>query len=106
MRETVVNLRRAVTALAVTVVFCITMIASMNSHTEGVTFTPDARTAPVPHGCWTGEAPKDVKIPGHVWAIIPGGKSGVFGPVWTGKALDQQFGKDSTFGLTVLGFCR
>lgn len=54
------------------------------------------------HGCWTGEAPKDMegKMPGHVVT-----QKGLGGQRVVGKALDQIF-NGTDHGLTVYGFCR
>lgn len=60
----------------------------------------------VPRGCWTGDAPKGVTIPGHVYATFPGGQTEKRGAVWTGKALDQLFANKPTEGLSVIAFCR
>ena len=80
--------------------------ASGHNYEEELNFQPHHPTAAVPEGCWTGEAPKDVTIPGHVWATLPNGHTGVYGKRWTGKALDQVFTHKNVKGLTVIGFCR
>ncbi|WP_310964276.1 hypothetical protein [Nocardioides terrisoli] len=56
------------------------------------------------HDCWTGSAPDDVSVPGHVVA----GRGA--GPVYGGArmvhlALDQVFA-GTPHGLTVYAFCR
>ncbi len=57
------------------------------------------------HGCWTGEAPTDVVIPGHVVISEVGEAPRYAGSAMVGKALDQIFaGEDH--GLTVHAFCR
>jgi len=56
------------------------------------------------HDCWTGEAPADVVIPGHVVVSVDG-EARYGGERMVGKALEQVFdGVDH--GLTVWGFCR
>jgi hypothetical protein len=102
------SLRRGLTALAVGLVVGLVVWTSRTQPgTVVVTqWGHFAQTAHVPHGCWTGTAPKGVKVPGHVWATIPGGRTGIFGRHWTGKALDQLFAGKPTLGLTVMGFCR
>jgi hypothetical protein len=108
MREVVTLIRNGITATVVGLVFVITVLTSLHGDptVQDISMVHPTEAAHVPAHCWTDKAPADVKMPGHVWATIPGGKTGVFGSYWTGKALDQTFGKDSTFGLTVMGFCR
>jgi len=56
------------------------------------------------HDCWTGPAPHDVTVPGHV-VITQNGVTRYAGPRMTGLALEQVFG-DADHGLTVHAFCR
>lgn len=57
------------------------------------------------HDCWTGAAPHDVDMPGHVVVTTPNGTARYAGPRMVGLALDQVFaGADN--GLTVHAFCR
>lgn len=58
------------------------------------------------HDCWTGAAPTDVEIPGHVVAILPGRVTATYGGRrLTGLALEQIF-NHRKHGLTVYAFCR
>lgn len=69
--------------------------------------TPSERQATVvtiPDDCWIGDAPKDVTMPGHVYAT-KNGRTAKYGPRVTGQALEQLFdGQDH--GLNVHAFCR
>lgn len=74
---------------------------------------PGAQTIPAPHDvatsllaghdCWTGEAPHGV-IPGHVVAMVPGGRTVYGGRHLTGQALEQFDGRDHH--ISVIAFCR
>lgn len=56
------------------------------------------------HDCWTGDAPADVEIPGHV-IVTEGGFTYRAGADGVGRALAQIFdGVDH--GLDVHAFCR
>lgn len=56
------------------------------------------------HDCWTGEAPADVEVPGHV--VVTVGNDTIYGgPRLVGKALSQIF-DGANHGLVVHGFCR
>lgn len=110
MKQSLTNLRRGLTALVVGLIVVITIWSSLTQSPATLTVSHDgaqrAYPVSVPAHCWTGDAPKDVVIPGHVWATIPGGKTGIFGAHWTGIALDDLARTHKTFGLTVMGFCR
>jgi hypothetical protein len=56
------------------------------------------------HGCWTGEAPADVTIPGHV-VVTRDGRVVYGGPRLVGQALGQVF-EGEEHGLDVHAFCR
>ncbi|GAB3988956.1 hypothetical protein GCM10028771_02810 [Nocardioides marmoraquaticus] len=58
------------------------------------------------YGCWTGDAPADMRgeVPGHV-VVIDAGEAVYGGDRLVGLALRQVFdGEDH--GLVVAGFCR
>lgn len=58
------------------------------------------------HDCWTGAAPADVEIPGHVVVTLPGHLAATYGGRrLTGLALEQIFNHHE-HGLTVHAFCR
>lgn len=58
------------------------------------------------HGCWTGAAPADVEVPGHVVVTWPGAVSASYGGRRAvGAALEHVFG-DERRGMVVHGFCR
>ena len=74
--------------------------------------TLDAHSVPQPtevllaeHGCWSGQAPAGVTMPGHVVAARPGQPYRYYGPRVTGEALEQVFGHRDHH-LRVAGFCR
>lgn len=56
------------------------------------------------HGCWTGEAPPDVDMPGHVVWQHPDGRV-VYSARLVGPALDTLFGSGDLAGQAV-AFCR
>lgn len=57
------------------------------------------------HDCWTGSAPADVEIPGHVVVTTPAGDTVYAGARRVGQALEQVF-DGAGHGLTVHAFCR
>lgn len=67
--------------------------------------SPTAVLARMGDKCWTGEAPADVTVPGHV--VYSDGADGakVGGSRMVGIALDSIF-KKPVKGLTVYAFCR
>jgi hypothetical protein len=68
---------------------------------------PDAvATMFAAHDCWTGKAPADVFVPGHV--VLTRGANGpeYLGEVWVGKALGQLFNDVDAGIVKVHGFCR
>lgn len=67
---------------------------------------PTAADLVTAHGCWTGEAPADMRgvLPGHVVVTVDG-EPRYAGERMVGKALDQVFG-GVDHGLSVHGFCR
>lgn len=54
--------------------------------------------------CWTGEAPADVEVPGHVLINTPTGPR-VAGPAKVGQALEQIF-DGADHNLDIVAFCR
>lgn len=56
------------------------------------------------HGCWTGDAPADVEIPGHVVWQHADGRT-VYSERLVGPALDTLFGEGNLPGHAV-AFCR
>ena len=72
---------------------------------------PTVQMAPNPaesliadHGCWTGEAPAGVTVPGHVVVTLRVGRTVYGGPRLTGQALEQIV-DGKAHGLRVLAFC-
>lgn len=57
------------------------------------------------HDCWTGAAPGDVTLPGHVVVTLPDGETVYGGERLVGRALAQVF-DGADHGLTVHAFCR
>ena len=55
------------------------------------------------HGCWTGDAPAPVRIPGHLVVTVDG-ELGYGGRVLVEQALAEVF-EDADHGLTVHAFC-
>lgn len=54
--------------------------------------------------CWTGEAPADVEVPGHVViSTVKGAR--IAGPRFVNMALEQIF-EGTDHNLVVHGFCR
>jgi hypothetical protein len=95
-------------------VACFGAAFSMAPSASVTTSIPDREDSPSyaesladAHGCWTGEAPANVGVPGHVIATHPAHPSApaYYGSHVVGLALEQIFdGKDH--GLTVYAFCR
>jgi hypothetical protein len=78
-----------------------TDVMSSRPHAEG---SADALIAD--HDCWSGKAPADVTIPGHVVLMRDGAVAPVYGGArMVGLALDQIF-DGKAHGLTVYAFCR
>lgn len=66
---------------------------------------PPSTSLVVAHDCWTGKAPADVTIPGHVVVTLPTGEVRYGGERLVSKALRQLFDGEH-HGLTVHAFCR
>lgn len=74
---------------------------------------PDAPGSPEglmkKHGCWSGEAPKDMEgvIPGHVIIRMDGEIAAKYrGAKYVGVALDHLFTKPNPRVAEIVGFCR
>jgi hypothetical protein len=110
MENFVTVYRNAMRAMLIgIIVILVGLSAYTRGDADGAMYWKHEYTPPhVPSQCWTGQAPADMqgRIPGHVYAMLPGGYTGVYGKPWVGRALQQTFGGKPTYGLTVIGFCR
>ncbi len=79
-------------------------IGGDTSAASSVTTGPSAADLIAANDCWTGEAPADVEVPGHV-VVSAEGEARYAGERMVGKALEQLF-DGADHGLQVHGFCR
>lgn len=90
-------------------VLVVLALAALLARDEAITIEP-AQPSPAEiladlHGCWTGEAPADMRgqIPGHVVMILPDGSTVYSTDV--SRAMAHIFTHPEA-GLTVYAFCR
>lgn len=99
------HLRTAVVTFAVVAVGLLAVTTGPTPRDEQPTNISPAGELIQRHHCWTGTAPADVTIPGHVVATTPGAGTIYGGPHHVRKALEQTF-DGINHGYTVHAFCR
>lgn len=67
--------------------------------------SPDSLVERMGDACWTGPAPADVELPGHVIFSQPNQPTRLGGPRAVDRALEQLF-EGIDHGLRVHAFCR